>query len=214
MTLRLVCCKVLILTLCQRAAAQSSLEIRLRALAEVETCTKDRAIGRAGEVSRYQISPQVWIQYSHLPLAAAENPFTAKAVVVKIMSERTGSRSVTDAEWYLIYHRPAGELSAPGGTRAGGKICRRVRTALTGADLRRHQCAIQAAESGLNQYVFATAHAIFAFSIVYGGHDNGAEAPEIARLGRPDQQPLELIRVHACNMHIFSGLSNHRILIR
>jgi hypothetical protein len=98
---------ILILTLCLSASAQSSMETRLRALAEVETGTKDRAIGRAGEVSRYQISPRVWRQYSHLPLEAADNPFTAQAVVVKIMSERTGNRSVTDAEWYLIYHRPA-----------------------------------------------------------------------------------------------------------
>ncbi|HXG49204.1 MAG TPA: hypothetical protein VNO52_16390, partial [Methylomirabilota bacterium] len=37
----------------------------LEALSLIESGNNDRAIGRAGEVSRYQILPTVWRRYSH-----------------------------------------------------------------------------------------------------------------------------------------------------
>jgi hypothetical protein len=98
---------LLLLTLCLSASAQSSMERRLDALAMVETGCNDHATGRAGEVSRYQITPSVWRQYSRLPLSAATNPFTARQIVVNIMSNRLHGRIVTDEGWYLTYHRPS-----------------------------------------------------------------------------------------------------------
>lgn len=37
---------------------------KLEAISMIESGNNDRAVGRAGEVSRYQIKPQVWRQYS------------------------------------------------------------------------------------------------------------------------------------------------------
>ena len=104
MTLRLIGCTVLLLTL--PCFGQSSMERRLECLAMVEGGT-DAGRGPCGEVSRYCIMPDVWRQYSHLPLSAATNPFTARAVVVKIMADRLPGIPVNDAQFYLYFHRPA-----------------------------------------------------------------------------------------------------------
>jgi len=102
--LRLIGCTVLFLTL--PCFGQSSMDRRLECLAMVEGGS-DTKPGPCGEISRYCIMPDVWREYSHLPLSAATNPFTARAVVVKIMDSRLNGRVVTDAQWYLTYHRPA-----------------------------------------------------------------------------------------------------------
>ena len=141
MNTRLIILMVLIAIPC---AGQSRLETRLRALAEIETGTKDLAIGRAGEVSRYQISPGVWIQYSHLPQTAAVNPFTARNVVIKIMADRTHGQIVTDSQWYLLFHRPA-RVNCPKPDERDraerfSALCRRWR----------EQPAIKPAKPGLN----------------------------------------------------------------
>src|SRR5437773_12226818 len=44
-------------------AAQAGLS-RLQALSMLETADNDRTIGSAGEVSRYQIMPRTWKQYT------------------------------------------------------------------------------------------------------------------------------------------------------
>ena len=107
MELRLIGCTVLILAICLSASAQSSMERRLDALAMVETGGNDWAVGRDGEVSRYQITAENWIRYSGLPISAATNPFTARAVVVKIMDSRLKGRVVSDFDWYMKYSRPS-----------------------------------------------------------------------------------------------------------
>jgi len=96
---------LLLLTLCLSASAQSSMERRLECLAMVEGGS-DTKPGPCGEISRYCIMPSVWRQYSHLPLSAATNPFTARKVAFTIMDARTRHRPVSDANWAILWHCP------------------------------------------------------------------------------------------------------------
>ena len=86
---------------------------RFEALGQIESGNCDTCIGRDGEVSRYQIRPEVWIKYSKLPLSAASNPFTARNVAAAIMRERMGAvpkgwtLEYSDRTFYLLWHRPA-----------------------------------------------------------------------------------------------------------
>lgn len=84
-------------------------DARLVALAELESGNRDGTTGRAGEVSRYQILPSVWRQYTGLPLDAAINPFTAANVVQRIMADRIKhfGKQPSDEEWYLLFHCPS-----------------------------------------------------------------------------------------------------------
>lgn len=87
---------------------------RFAALSMIESGDDDRAIGKSGEVSRYQIMPAVWREYTKLPISAAGNPFTAKSVALAIMDDRYGPTyprgwtvKCADTTWYLLWHRPA-----------------------------------------------------------------------------------------------------------
>jgi hypothetical protein len=96
----------------------SPLFYRFKALAMVESGNCDVVRGEAGEVSRFGIMPSVWHQYTKLPLSAAKNPFTALRVTMDIMRDRCAAfenkfhRPCTDAEFYLLWHRPAYALRA------------------------------------------------------------------------------------------------------
>jgi hypothetical protein len=91
---------------------------RFEALAQIESGNCDTCIGRDGEVSRYQIQPEVWRQYTKLPLSAASNPVTAKNVAEAIMNDRLSKYCFLpnprkgehviygDGTWYLLWHRP------------------------------------------------------------------------------------------------------------
>ena len=110
MTLRLIGCTVLLLTL--PCFGQSSMERRLWALEQVEAGS-DTKPGPCGEVSRYQILPTVWRQYAgNLPISASMNPFTAKNVATRLLEARTGHfrriyhRQPTDYETGLLWHCP------------------------------------------------------------------------------------------------------------
>ena len=86
---------------------------RWAALSQIESGNCDACTGPDGEVSRFQILPKIWIKYSHLPLFAAQNPFTALKVANLIMADREKAllrlqkRPVNDWEFYLLWHRPA-----------------------------------------------------------------------------------------------------------
>jgi len=86
---------------------------RWLALSQIESGDCDTCIGPDGEVSRFQILPNLWLKYSHLPLWAARNPFTALHVAELIMGEREMALMriqkcpPTDLEFYLLWHRPA-----------------------------------------------------------------------------------------------------------
>ena len=81
-------------------------------LAEFESGSNDRAIGSVGEVSRYQIRPELWKKYAP-PNANWRHAPDALAVAKKIMAERTSRfqdtchRPPTDREFYLLWNAPA-----------------------------------------------------------------------------------------------------------
>ncbi|HEY1790107.1 MAG TPA: hypothetical protein VGJ73_18310 [Verrucomicrobiae bacterium] len=79
---------------------------RFAALSMLETGNNDTAIGAAGEVSRYQIRPDVWNRFTRLPLSAAKNPVTALNIAQCIMGCRTRGARLSDYQWYLLWHRP------------------------------------------------------------------------------------------------------------
>jgi hypothetical protein len=80
---------------------------RWTALSMLETGDDDRIVGRAGEISRYQIRPELW---------PGGNPLdrrTALAHAQKIMAERIAAfekshgRAPDDFEFYVLWNAPA-----------------------------------------------------------------------------------------------------------
>src|ERR1700720_924076 len=60
---------------------------RWKALSQIESGDNDRALGLAGEISRYQIRPDVWRQYASTN-TDWEKPGEALAVAKAVMRER------------------------------------------------------------------------------------------------------------------------------
>jgi hypothetical protein len=85
---------------------------RWTALAMLESGDNDHAIGRAGEVSRYQIRPELW------PGGNPLNTRVALANAQLIMSsrvaefEQTHGRAPDDFEFYVLWNAPA-EINHP-----------------------------------------------------------------------------------------------------
>jgi len=87
---------------------------RWAALSLIESGNNDAAVGRAGEVSRFQIKPSLWEQYGPPdPVAARTNPRAALRVARAIMNSRCGEferrfhRPPTDFEYYVLWNAPA-----------------------------------------------------------------------------------------------------------
>jgi len=87
------------------------------ALAMIETgavkptaCKADYKVGRAGEVSRYQVKPAVWRKYS--PCKRYTSPDVARQVASAILGERTRRfvtryhRPPTTNELYILWNAP------------------------------------------------------------------------------------------------------------
>ena len=78
-------------------------------------CAADRRRGASGEVSRYQIMPAVWRQYSRS--TQYDNPVVAWSVAERILTDRTNwfqqntRRQPTPVELYLLWNKP-GHFSA------------------------------------------------------------------------------------------------------
>ena len=102
---------IAILFICAVSAGNTLAMDRFAALSMIESGDNDLAIGRCGEVSRYQISPGVCRQYEK-SCDSLTNPLPARALAVRIMQDRTAQftavhqRAPTDFEWYLLWHRP------------------------------------------------------------------------------------------------------------
>jgi hypothetical protein len=85
---------------------------RWAALAQLESGNDDRARGAVGEISRYQIRPDVWRHYA-TPNADFEKPSDALTVAKEVMGERcaaferTFHRAPTDFEFYVLWNAPA-----------------------------------------------------------------------------------------------------------
>lgn len=86
---------------------------RLAALSEIESGNNDFAQGRAGEVSRYQITPAVWTKYSREPISQATNRWTAELVAYRILEariihfQRLFHKEQSEQQVYLLWSRPA-----------------------------------------------------------------------------------------------------------
>jgi hypothetical protein len=91
---------------------------RWAALSQIESGDNDKAIGKKGEISRYQILPDVWSTFAS-EHANWENPKEALAVAKEAMKrrcaefEQTFHRAPTDFEFYVLWNAPA-QIERPG----------------------------------------------------------------------------------------------------
>jgi len=99
---------------CMRCAAID----RWSALSQIESGDNDKAVGRLGEISRYQILPDVWSTFAP-EKANWENPKEALAVAKEAMKKRCTDfeqsfhRTPTDFEFYVLWNAPA-QIQRPG----------------------------------------------------------------------------------------------------
>lgn len=80
---------------------------RWTALAMMESGGDDRAVGRAGEISRYQILPELWLGGN--PLDKSTALANAQRIMFSRVTsfERTHGRSPDDFEFYVLWNAPA-----------------------------------------------------------------------------------------------------------
>ncbi len=97
------------LALARNQRAQSVLDSkRLNALGLIETGNDDRAVGKAGEISRYQLAPKVWNAYSsandyqnpNAALKVAQKHWTMLAVYFQLKS----GHAPTDFDMYVLWN--------------------------------------------------------------------------------------------------------------
>jgi hypothetical protein len=105
---------------------------RLAALSQVETGDNDRAQGKAGEVSRFQIMPAVWRAYASFTITNQDGQrvtmqldptdyFAARQVATRILQDRCKAfekhfhQPPDNYDFYLLWARPAWPLE--------GKVC-------------------------------------------------------------------------------------------
>lgn len=80
-------------------------------------CAADKMRGASGEVSRFQIMPSVWRQYSQS--RDYDNPEVAWSVAQRVLQDRVhrfrtaNGRAPDDAELYLMWNKP-GHFQAAG----------------------------------------------------------------------------------------------------
>jgi hypothetical protein len=83
---------------------------RLAALSMIETGNNDRMVGRAGEISRYQILKREWRSVTSSTQYA--NPEVAKAVTLQLIDRRVQAfeaiynRPPTNFEFYGLWNAP------------------------------------------------------------------------------------------------------------
>ena len=104
--------KYMCLFLAVSAAGQANMDKRLWALSQIESGMNPAAIGRAGEVTEYQITPSA-LQGAKIPLSATLTRSGAKNAACSIIARRIGQfkrvhlRAPTDYEVGLLWHCPA-----------------------------------------------------------------------------------------------------------
>ena len=82
------------------------------ALSQIESGNNDYAVGAAGEISRYQVRPELWRQHAP-PNADWEKPDHALAVAQRFMRmrragfEKSHHRPPNDFEFYVLWNAPA-----------------------------------------------------------------------------------------------------------
>ena len=101
---------------------------RLAALSMIETGNNDRMVGRAGEISRYQILKREWRSVTNS--ARYADPETAKAVTLKLLDRRVQqfqavhNRPPTNFEFYALWNAPTQVLEGRV-SRVVAERCRR-----------------------------------------------------------------------------------------
>jgi hypothetical protein len=91
---------------------------RWSALSQIESGDDDRAVGAAGEISRFQIKPEIWQRFASND-AEWTNPANALSVARLVMQERSAAfersvhRPATDSEFYILWNAP-GQIQRPG----------------------------------------------------------------------------------------------------
>jgi len=101
---------------------------RLAALSMIETGNNDRMVGRAGEISRYQILKREWRSVTNS--THYTDPQTAKAVTLRLIDRRvqtfqaTYNRPPTNFEFYALWNAPAQVLEGRV-SRVVAERCRR-----------------------------------------------------------------------------------------
>jgi hypothetical protein len=93
-------------------------ERRQFALGMIETANKDQAVGRAGEVSRYQIMPSVWRRYNDSRYY--HNPEVSRAVAEQHWSslyssfKKQARREPNDFDMYVLWNTRYGYYASKG----------------------------------------------------------------------------------------------------
>src|SRR5881296_3586966 len=101
---------------------------RLAALSMLETGDDDRVVGRAGEISRYQILKREWHSVTNSVRYA--DPATARAVTLTLIDRRvkafraTFNRNPNDFEFYGLWNAPGQVLERRVSHRVADR-CRR-----------------------------------------------------------------------------------------
>jgi len=96
---------------------------RWAALSQIESGDDDCATGSAGEISRYQLKPEVWRRYAP-ETADWTKPADALLVAKQAMQdrctafERSVHRPPTDLEFYILWNAPA-QIQSPGKAVSG-----------------------------------------------------------------------------------------------
>ncbi|HEX5399956.1 MAG TPA: hypothetical protein VFY06_13005 [Verrucomicrobiae bacterium] len=97
---------ILVLGSCLFSAINSPAMDRWSALSMIESGDNDRAVGAKGEISRFQIRPELW------PGGNARNGKVALAAAKEVMKprveafERRYLRPPTDFEFYVLWNAP------------------------------------------------------------------------------------------------------------
>jgi len=100
-------CILILLSFWSVGYAQAGLS-RLEALGMIESGDNDAAVGRAGEVSRYQIKPHIWRQYSSSQ--EYQNKVEARRVAERHMQElfrlfgHGAKRQASDFDLYVLWN--------------------------------------------------------------------------------------------------------------
>ena len=88
---------------------------RLSALSMLETGNDDRAVGSAGEISRFQVKKAEWRSVTNS--ANYSDSETARKVMIQLMDKRIHAftehfgRQPTDFEFYALWNAPSQALS-------------------------------------------------------------------------------------------------------
>ena len=108
--------KTLLIIACFCLSLSAPAMDRLAALSQIETGDNDRVVGRVGELSRWQVRPEI-LRAHRITRAQAQNAAAVKPLVRSLLDERCRQfaalhrRPPTDFEYYVLWNAPAQVLA-------------------------------------------------------------------------------------------------------